>query len=104
MLPTSEKNAKNTVLLSLNFTIIDKVLYIIDHKKPDRSRAAMPRHLQSQILQEYHRGRMAGHFSSSKLYSTLCCRWWWQNMYTAAVSFCRNCTECAVTTGTGRGK
>ena len=42
----------------------------MDHKKPMRRRAAAPKHLQNQILQEHHRGRMAGHFSGNRLYAT----------------------------------
>ena len=58
-----------------------------DLKKPTRRSAAVPKHLQNQVFQEYHRGRMAGHFSGSRLYATLCYKWWWQNIYTDAISF-----------------
>ena len=104
VLPDNDKDSKKIVSQALNFVILDKVLYFIDRRKPTRRRAAVPKHLQNQVLQEYHRGKMAGHFSGSRLYATLCYKWWWQNMYTDAISFCRNCAECALATGTGRGK
>ena len=104
VLPQDEKEARKTVALATKFVILDKVLYFVDHKKTGRRRAAVPSHLQERLLQEYHGGRMAGHFSGSRLYATLYYNWWWENMYVDAVTFCRNCAECAMATGVGREK
>ena len=103
-LPKEEKEARKTAALATKFVILDKVLYFIDQKKTGRRRAAVPKHLQEKLLQEYHGGRMAGHFSGNRLYATLCYNWWWENMYVDAITFCRNCAECAMATGTGREK
>ena len=47
---------------------------------------------------------MAGHFSGNRLYATLYYNWWWENIYVDAITFCRNCAECAMATGAGREK
>ena len=104
VLPKEEKEARKTAAIATKFVILDKVLYFIDQKKPGRRRTAVPKHLQGKLLQEYHGGRMAGHFSGNRLYATLCYNWWWENMYVDAITFCRNCAECAMATGTGREK
>ena len=104
VLPREEKEARKTVAIATKFVILDKVLYFIDQKKTGKRRTAVPKHLQGQLLQEYHGGRMAGHFSGNRLYATLCYNWWWENMYVDAITFCKNCTECAMVTGAGREK
>ena len=60
----------------------------------------MPSHLQEQIMVEIHGGVMSGHFSGNRLYETLCRRWW-ETMYRDAISYCKNCAECAIVSGTG---
>ena len=104
VLPKEEKEARKTAAIATKFVILDKVLYFIDQKKTGRRRTAVPKHLQGKLLQEYHGGRMAGHFLGNQLYATLCYNWWWENMYVDAITFCRNCAECAMATGTGREK
>ena len=42
ILPDSDKDSR-IVSQALNFTIIDKVLYFLDHKKPARRRATIPK-------------------------------------------------------------
>lgn len=53
-------------------------------------------------MAEIHGGVMSGHFSGNRLYKTLCRRWWWETMYRDAISYCKNCAECAIVAGTGR--
>jgi len=67
-----------------------------------RKRVAVPLHLQEQILMEYHGGVMAGHFSGDRLYKLVSRKWWWGKLYHDAVTYCRNCPECAVVSGVGR--
>ena len=45
---------------------------------------------------------MAGHFSGARLYEMLSRKWWWEDLYKDAISFCKNCPECAVVSGTGK--
>ena len=86
---------------AVNFVIIDKILYFIDSKGGGRKQAAVPIHLQKTLLEDHHRGKMAGHFSGVHIYAALSCRWWWRTMYTDAQEFSRNCGECATVTGVG---
>ena len=53
-------------------------------------------------MQEYHDGRLAGHFSGPRLYKTLVQSWWWPNMYTDAMNYANSCPQCAIVEGTGR--
>lgn len=82
--------------------MVDDVLYYVDGKKGGHRRAAVSRHLQRSILEDYHAGKMAGHFSGTRLYATLCRQWWWRTMYKDVMEFCRSCGECATVTGVGR--
>ena len=75
-----DKEARKTAALATKFVILDKILYFFDHRKGGRWRAVVPSHLQSQLLQEYHGGRMAGNFSGNRLYATLCCNWYWERV------------------------
>ena len=45
---------------------------------------------------------MAGHFSGDRLYKLVSRHWWWETLYKDAVSYCRNCPECAIVSGVGR--
>ena len=62
----------------------------------------VPRHLQRAIIEDCHAGRMAGHFSGTRLYATLIHQWWWCTMYCDILEFCKSCGECATVTGVGR--
>ena len=84
------------------FQIIDHVLYFIDPRKRNCRRVAVPRHLQQQILLENHGGVMARYFSWVLLYEMLSQKWWWEVLYKDDISFCKNCPECAVMSGTGK--
>jgi len=99
VLPQEEREAQKIVTLATNFCILDNVLYFIDNKRVGRRRGAVPSHLRSQIMEQYHGGKMSGHFSGSRLYATLCYCWWWENMYTDAVNYCSKCAECCITRG-----
>lgn len=47
---------------------------------------------------------MAGHFLGDRLYKLVSRHWWWETLYKDAVTYCRNCPECAVVSGVGRTK
>ena len=63
ILPAEGEAAKSLAAQALNFTMVDNVLYYVDGKNRGHRRAAVPRHLQRSILEDYHAGKMAGHFS-----------------------------------------
>ena len=69
-LPSSDRNARRVAMRALNFIIIDKILYLVDGCPQNKKLAAVPCHLQKQILRDYHGSQMAGHFSSNQLYNT----------------------------------
>ena len=102
ILPEDEGSAKSVAAQALHFTVVDNVLYYVDGRKGGHRRAAVPRHLQQSLLEDSHAGKMAGHFSGARLYSTLCRSWWWRTMYKDVMEFCSSCGECATVTGVGR--
>jgi len=101
-LPDDKRMAKKISAQAVNFAVLDGILYLIDSKQQGRKRAAVPHHLQKQILMEYHGGIMAGHFSGDRLYKLVSRHWWWEKLYRDAIEYCRNCPECAVVSGMGR--
>eukprot|EP00731_Ephydatia_muelleri_P007839 Em0004g177a len=98
----SQSDVRQLVAKAMHFTIVDHVLYFVDHQRGNRKRAAVPVHLQEQILLENHGGIMAGHFSGQRLYNVVSRRWWWDTLYHDSFEFSRNCAECAVVSGYGR--
>lgn len=98
ILPDSDREARSIAAQALNFAIVDGVLYFVDTKEGGKRSAAVPRHLQRLILEEYHSGRIAG----SHLYAALSGRWWWRTMYKDTIEFSRNCGGCAIVVGVGR--
>ena len=100
--PKDGQQAKKVCGQAMHFAVIDDILYFIDSKQQGRKRAVVPVHLREQILRENHRGIMAGHFSGDRLYNLISRHWWWETLYKDAVSYCRNCPECAIVSGVGR--
>ena len=60
------------------------------------------RQLHGQIMEEYHGGSLADHFSGPHLYKTLAHLWWWEYMYHDTMNHASNCLYCAIMKGTGR--
>ena len=102
--PTDSREAQKVAARALDFVILNKILYSVEHKRGGGScrRAAVPCHMRKQILADSHGGKNAGYFSGPRLYATLRRRWWWPAMYRDAIEFCRSCGECATVTGVGR--
>ena len=101
-LPENPDRAKKLVAQESLFSLIDGILFYIDHRHGNRKRVAVPHHQQEKLLQENHRGVYSGHYSGPKLYNALIRHWWWGGMYTDALAFCKRCPECAIVTGAGR--
>lgn len=105
ILPADEQEARTGAVQVLNTAIVEDLLYFVESKRGGCSsirRAAVPSHLQQQIMEDYQGGRMAGHFPGPWLYMALRRQWWWRNMYKHVVQFCRSCGECATVAGVGR--
>ena len=101
-LPEDEKEAKKVILQSSLFTLLDGVLYYLDPKRADRRRCVVPRHLHQSIIEENHSGPMGGHFSGERSYKALVHHWWWQGMYSAVMTHCSSCPQCAIVNSSGR--
>ena len=72
----SRSDTQQLVAKAMHFTIVDHILYFVDHQRENRKRAAVPAHLQEQILLENHGGIMAGHFCGQCLYNAVSRCWW----------------------------
>ena len=66
-LPEDGTRAKLLATQESFFTVIDGILDYVNPRSDHRRRIAVPQHLQSQLLDENHRGRYGGHFSGPKL-------------------------------------
>lgn len=71
ILPDSTKDACWLATQAPLFTLIDEILYYLDDKQPGVRHIVVPKHLREHVMQEYHSGNMAGHFSGARLYRTL---------------------------------
>ena len=101
-LPEDGTRAKLLASQETLFTLVNGILYYVDPKGDHRRRVAVPEHLQTQLMDENHRGRYSGHFSGPKLYNAMVKCWWWKGMYKDVLAYCKECPECAVATGVGR--
>ena len=100
-LPGDQVRARKVALQSSLFSLIDGVVYHIDHKTRQKC-AVVPSHLQEKLLRETHAGSYSGHFSGRRLYDTLRMSWWWETMFADAEKFAKTCPECVVASGSGR--
>ena len=63
-------------------------------------RAVVPT-LKEKLLGNCHGGPLEGYFSGNRLHRMLIHRWWWKGVYKDCVSYCKNCPDCAVVSGSG---
>ena len=79
-LPQDTKLAKKTIAEATLYAIFD-IFYYIGPTQKETSQVVVPQQLRQKIMQEYHDGRLAGHFSGPRLYKTLLRSW------------CHRCTQ-----------
>ena len=101
-LPTDDLQTRKLVGQATQFALLDGILYFIDAKRDSRRRAVVPSALKCQVMEEVHGGKFGGHFSGPRTYNSLAYNWWWERMYSDVISFCKNCPQCAIVSGTGR--
>ena len=67
VLPVDEARGRKLVLQGTQFSLVDDAVYFIDPKAKGLKRAAVPQHLQHQIMKEAHGtgGSMGGHFAGA---------------------------------------
>ena len=101
LLPTDDRQVKKLVNQAAHFALVEDILYFIDSKKGNRKRAVVPLSLRKQIMEEVHGGKFGGHFSGPRTYNSLVYHWWWEQMYSGVMEFCKNCPQCAIVSGVG---
>ena len=62
-LPEAITDACRIAVQALMFAMIDQTLYYLDVKQPGIKWTVVSKHLQMQVMQGYHFGNIAGHFS-----------------------------------------
>ena len=89
-LPEDVKLAKKWLLrlLCMPSIMIFFTMYV-GPTQTETLRVVVPQQLHQDIMQNYHDGHLAGHFSGPRLYKTLVQRWWWPHMYTDAMNYAK---------------
>ena len=101
-LPEDTNLAKKVVAEATLYTISNDILYFVGPTQTETSRVVVPQQLRQKVMQDYHDGPLAGHFSGPRLYKTLIRSWWWPHMFTDAMNYTNKCPQCAIVEGTGR--
>ena len=102
ILPPDEVRARKMALQQSSFALVYGVLYFVDPKRGNRSRAVVPELMKEGLLEETHTGPYGAHFSGQRMFSVLVHNWWWDGMFSDATRYGKRCPECVVTTGVGR--
>jgi hypothetical protein len=97
ILPKDFKVAQNVMTKAHLFIVEDNVL-----KNHRTKRAVVPNELKDMIIDVEHRGPLAGHFSSHRLFKAISGSWYWEGMYKDISKFCRVCPQCLVVSGSGK--
>ena len=98
-LPEDGTRARTIAAQSLQFDVVDGILYFIDSKRA-KTRMVVLHHLRQQLLQENHSGPLGGHFSGQCTFNRLALRWW-NGMFADTMRFCKSCPGYATVSGTG---
>ena len=101
-LPEDDTDARKVILQSSLYTVIDGALYYIDPKSEGERKIVVPNHLRKTVMEQYHSGVLAGHFSGPRLFKTLSKKWWWSGIFKHACEFVKNCPQCVIVSGGGR--
>ena len=92
-LPATDTEARQLVLMSANYSLIDGVLYF---NQPDgRLLLVVPKDKRQKLLQEAHGGILSGHLREMKTYSQLQKHYWWPGLRTDVRKWCQSCLVCA---------
>ena len=100
VLPDDEVQAKYLVKMADRFAVVDSVLYYVYPKRSHSKRAVIPKYLSTGLMEQFHCGPFAGHFSVQRTYSALRSKFWWDGMFTDVQRFCKNCPPCTTRRGT----
>ena len=87
-LPESDSRSRYLIRMAERFAIVDNILFYLDPKKSHTRRLVVPHALQERLMEQFHSGPFAGHFSGPRTYSAMYPRFWWEGMYSDVVSYC----------------
>ena len=59
-LPEDLGHARKLVIQEQQFSLIDKILYYVDHQHNNRKKVAVPKHLREKLIHETHGGTQGG--------------------------------------------
>ena len=102
-LPGDDKRARKLLLQQSLFALCNNVLYKVDPTKRTKQ-VVVPQQMCGKLIEEYHRGRMGGHFAADRTFKAMAVRWWWEGMYQDITKFVNGYLECAIVSGGGRVK
>ena len=97
--PDDEVQSRYLVKMADRFAIVNGVLYYLDSKKNHNKRAVMPKHLRKELIEQFHSGPFAGHFSGQRTYGAMYPKFWWNGMYTDVQQYCKSCPQCTTVSG-----
>ena len=99
MLPQDKERARELVLGSSSYQLLDGILY---HVEPDKSlRLIPPDHDREHLFRETHSGIFGAHLKDAKIHGELSKHYWWPKMRTDICKWCQSCLVC-VTRQAGR--
>ena len=93
VLPENDKEARQLILSSSKFTILDNILYHIESDKT--LRVVVPETERKVLFDEAHAGMFGGHLRGAKIHSQLSRHYWWPKMRADIEKWCRSCLVCA---------
>ena len=93
VLPENDKEARQLILSSSKFTILDNILYRIESDKT--LRVVVPETERKVLFDEAHTGMFGGHLRGAKIHSQLSRHYWWPKMRPDIEKWCRSCLVCA---------
>ena len=93
VLPSSDKEAKQTVLSSGQYTLEDDVLYRVEDD--GTLRVIPPICHRERLFLEAHGGKFGAHLSDAKVYSEIRRHYWWSGMRRDISRWTRGCIVCA---------
>ena len=93
ILPSEEKQAKLISLTQSQYTLMDSILYHVQH---DGSlRVIPPASKREELFRQAHGGIYGGHLGDAKVYSELLRHYWWPKMQSDITHWSKSCLTCA---------
>ena len=91
--PEDDKEARQLILSSSKFTVLDNILYHIESEKT--LGVFVPEIDRKVLFDEAHAGMLGGHLRGAKIHSQLSRHYWWPKMRADIEKWCCSCLVCA---------